>query len=86
MVISSTNTFLLYSNYLLKTPKGKLRSANTLVKKKTMKSNLEVRDMPNVMIDIDKLLETTLNLTSEKGSNKIKTIEIDQLLEKTRDW
>jgi hypothetical protein len=42
--------------------------------------------MPNVMIDIDKLLETTLDLTSEKGSNKIKTIEIDQLLEKTRDW
>jgi hypothetical protein len=42
--------------------------------------------MANIMIDIDKLLETTLNLTSDKGSNKIKKIEIDQLLENTRDW
>jgi hypothetical protein len=42
--------------------------------------------MPNVMIDIDKLLETTLDLTSEKSSNKIKNIEIDQLLENTRHW
>jgi hypothetical protein len=42
--------------------------------------------MPNVMIDIDKLLETTIDLTSEKSGNKIKAIEIDQLLENTRHW
>jgi hypothetical protein len=42
--------------------------------------------MANIMIDIDKLLETTLDLTSDKGSNKIKKIEIDLLLENTRDW
>jgi hypothetical protein len=41
-----------------------------------------------VIIDIDKILESTtaIDLTSEKNSYKIKNIEIDQLLERTRDW
>ncbi|MED1467808.1 MULTISPECIES: hypothetical protein [Bacillaceae] len=39
-----------------------------------------------ILIDIDKLLESTSDLTSEKNSYKIKPIEIDQLLEKTREW
>ncbi|WML40135.1 hypothetical protein RCG19_00150 [Neobacillus sp. OS1-2] len=39
-----------------------------------------------VFIDIDKLLETTSDLTSEKNSQMVKKVEIDQLLEKTRDW
>lgn len=38
------------------------------------------------MIDIDKLLESTLELTSETLKSKLKQIEIDQLLENTRDW
>jgi hypothetical protein len=38
------------------------------------------------MIDIDKLLENTLDLTSEKNSHKLLVIEIDQLLDRTRDW
>jgi hypothetical protein len=42
--------------------------------------------MGNAVIDIDKLLESTLDLTSEQSSSKLKAIEIDQLLERTRDW
>ncbi|WP_268875971.1 hypothetical protein [Neobacillus soli] len=42
--------------------------------------------MGNGLIDIDKLLEVTSGLTSEKNSHKVKKVEIDQLLEKTRDW
>jgi hypothetical protein len=42
--------------------------------------------MGNTIIDIDKLLESTLDLTSEKNSTKIRMIEIDQLLENTSDW
>ncbi|MEH7502044.1 hypothetical protein V7152_08355 [Neobacillus drentensis] len=42
--------------------------------------------MGTVLIDIDKLLETTSNLTTEKNNNKIKKVEIDLLLDKTRDW
>nr|WP_282599546.1 hypothetical protein [Priestia megaterium] len=42
--------------------------------------------MGTVIIDIDKLLEATSNLTSEKSNNKIKMVEIDLLLENTRDW
>jgi len=42
--------------------------------------------MGNTVIDIDKLLESTLDLTSEKTNYKVKAIEIDQLLESTRDW
>jgi hypothetical protein len=42
--------------------------------------------MGNVVIDIDKLLEATSDLTSEKNSYKVKKVEIDQLLENTRDW
>lgn len=38
------------------------------------------------MIDIDKLLETTSDLTSEKINNSLIVIEIDQLLDCTRDW
>lgn len=39
-----------------------------------------------VIVDIDKLLESTADLTSETNGNKLKQIEIDQLLERTRDW
>ncbi|WP_268870168.1 hypothetical protein [Neobacillus bataviensis] len=39
-----------------------------------------------VFIDIDKLLEVTSDLTSEKNSQRVKKVEIDQLLEKTREW
>lgn len=39
-----------------------------------------------IIVDIDKLLESTADLTSEKNGNKLKQIEIDQLLERTRDW
>ncbi|MGG3468895.1 hypothetical protein ABES02_15610 [Neobacillus pocheonensis] len=42
--------------------------------------------MGNVLIDIDKLLEATVNLTSGKNSHKGKPVEIDQLLDNTRDW
>jgi hypothetical protein len=42
--------------------------------------------MVSTIIDIDKLLESTLDLTSEKNSTKIRMIEIDQLLESTSDW
>ncbi|MFK9092879.1 hypothetical protein [Bacillus salipaludis] len=42
--------------------------------------------MGNVLIDIDKLLEATSDLTSQKSSHKVKKVEIDQLLENTRDW
>ncbi|WP_272928126.1 hypothetical protein [Bacillus sp. USDA818B3_A] len=38
------------------------------------------------LIDIDKLLEATSDLTSEKNNNKVKNVEIDQLLENTRNW
>ncbi|WP_256240896.1 hypothetical protein [Bacillus sp. V3B] len=37
-------------------------------------------------IDIDKLLESTADLTSENNSFKSKQIEIDQLLERTLEW
>ncbi|WP_256358295.1 hypothetical protein [Bacillus sp. sid0103] len=42
--------------------------------------------MGTVLIDIDKLLEATSNLTTEKNNQKVKKIEIDLLLENTRDW
>jgi hypothetical protein len=42
--------------------------------------------MGTTMIDIDKLLESTENLTSEKITNKLKKIEIDKLLAQTQDW
>jgi hypothetical protein len=47
---------------------------------------LEELDMGYTLIDIDKLLESTLDLTPENNSNKLKAIEIDQLLDSTRDW
>ena len=43
-------------------------------------------DMGIVIIDIDKLLEATSGLTSEKNGYKVNAVEIDQLLENTRDW
>ncbi len=42
--------------------------------------------MGYIWIDIDMLLEATADLTSEKNSHKGKLVEIDQLLENTRDW
>jgi hypothetical protein len=42
--------------------------------------------MGTTIIDIDKLLESTANLTSEKYMNKLKKIEIDKLLDQTQDW
>ncbi|WP_256989115.1 hypothetical protein [Bacillus sp. EB106-08-02-XG196] len=42
--------------------------------------------MKTTMIDIDKLLDSTENLTSEKITNKLKKIEIDKLLAQTQDW
>ncbi|MBM7655062.1 hypothetical protein [Neobacillus cucumis] len=42
--------------------------------------------MGTKLIDIDKLLEATSDLTSEKNNNKVKKVEIDQLLENTRNW
>jgi hypothetical protein len=42
--------------------------------------------MKTTMIDIDKLLESTENLTSEKITSKIKKIEIDKLLAQTQNW
>ena len=42
--------------------------------------------MKTTMIDIDKLLESTENLTSEKITKKLKKIEIDNLLAQTQDW
>ncbi|WP_285889685.1 hypothetical protein [Neobacillus niacini] len=42
--------------------------------------------MKTTIIDIDKLLDSTANLTSEKVTNKLKEIEIDKLLAQTQDW
>jgi len=39
-----------------------------------------------IIIDIDKLLETTSDLTSESINAKLKAVEIDLVLENTRDW
>ncbi|MFD2442625.1 hypothetical protein ACFSO7_01260 [Bacillus sp. CGMCC 1.16607] len=42
--------------------------------------------MDIVKMDIDQLLETTSNILEEECYFHIKKIEIDKLLEKTRDW
>ncbi|WP_264757798.1 hypothetical protein [Neobacillus dielmonensis] len=42
--------------------------------------------MGTTIIDIDKLLEATSNLPSEKNNYIIKRVEIDKLLEWTKDW
>ncbi|WP_277613999.1 hypothetical protein [Neobacillus muris] len=42
--------------------------------------------MGKVIIDIDKLLEATSNLPSENNNYKLKQVEIDKLLEWTKDW
>ncbi|MED3625326.1 hypothetical protein [Neobacillus thermocopriae] len=39
-----------------------------------------------MVIDIDHLLENTQNLTVEKNNLNVKIVEIDQLLDKTKDW
>ncbi|WP_338447744.1 hypothetical protein R4Z09_15950 [Niallia oryzisoli] len=40
----------------------------------------------NIQIDIDKLLESTMDLSLENNSITLKKFEIDQLLEQTREW
>lgn len=42
--------------------------------------------MGTLLIDIDKLLEATSDLTSEKNIGKLKLVEIDKLLDRTKDW
>ncbi|WP_277398402.1 hypothetical protein [Neobacillus citreus] len=42
--------------------------------------------MGTLLIDIDKLLEATSDLTSEKNIGKLKPVEIDKLLDCTKDW
>lgn len=42
--------------------------------------------MGMIMIDIDKLLDATADLTAEKSNNKIYQVEIDKLLDSTKDW
>ncbi|WP_285858635.1 MULTISPECIES: hypothetical protein [Bacillaceae] len=42
--------------------------------------------MGMITIDIDKLLEATADLTSEKGNNKVNLVEIDSLLDSTKHW
>jgi len=42
--------------------------------------------MTNNPIDIDKLLENTLDLSFENNRITLKKIEIDQLLEQTREF
>jgi hypothetical protein len=49
-------------------------------------TNIRRLEMGTVIIDIDKLLEATSNLTSEKNTTKVKKVEIDLLLDNTRDW
>ena len=39
-----------------------------------------------VTIDIDKLLEATSELTAEKNINNSRKVEIDELLDYTRNW
>jgi hypothetical protein len=39
-----------------------------------------------MIIDIDSLLEDTQNLIFEKNHLNVKIVEIDQLLDKTKDW
>jgi hypothetical protein len=41
--------------------------------------------MKMIKIDIDKLLESTRDLTSENNTFKYKQIEIDRLLDQTRE-
>lgn len=42
--------------------------------------------METIVIDIDTLLEVTFDLTAEKCINKLKPVEIDYLLDTTKDW
>ncbi|MED4203998.1 hypothetical protein [Neobacillus mesonae] len=39
-----------------------------------------------MVIDIDTLLEATLDLTTENSLFLMKQVEIDKLLDKTQDW
>lgn len=59
--------------------------SNFFVKGKTNDYSWRL-EMGTVLIDIDNLLEATSDLTSEKNSHNVKKVEIDQLLENTRDW
>lgn len=67
---------------------NKKEGTNSLVNEQTilLKNILWRLDMGIVIIDIDKLLEATSGLTSEKNNYKVHDVEIDQLLENTRDW
>lgn len=50
---------------------------------------IEVREaiiMKLVKMDIDQLLEATSYVLEEENNFNINKIEIDKLLEKTRDW
>ncbi|MFB6467183.1 hypothetical protein ACE38V_10180 [Cytobacillus sp. Hz8] len=42
--------------------------------------------MEIINTDIDKLLESTMDLEDENIHGMLLTFEIDQLLEKTQDW
>ena len=61
-----------------------MKKSNDLLKKHRL--TFRRLEMGTVLIDIDKLLEATSNLTSEKNNQKVKKVEIDLLLENTRDW
>jgi hypothetical protein len=61
-----------------------MKKSNDLLKKNRL--TFRRLEMGTVLIDIDKLLEATSNLTSEKNNQKVKKVEIDLLLENTRDW
>ncbi|WP_256236885.1 hypothetical protein [Bacillus sp. EB600] len=39
-----------------------------------------------IKIDIDRLLESTTELKADKSDFQVKKIEIDRILEITRDW
>jgi hypothetical protein len=70
----------LFTKKFYKTPINVPFGANDLLNKTRR------LDMGTAKIDIDKLLDSTANLTSEKYMNKLKKIEIDKLLEQTQDW
>ncbi|GHI00912.1 hypothetical protein [Neobacillus kokaensis] len=42
--------------------------------------------MGTKVIDIDTLLEATLDLTTENSAFMMKQVEIDKLLDNTQDW
>lgn len=42
--------------------------------------------MGTMIIDIDTLLDATVDLTSENNGFLVKTVEIDKLLDNTKNW